>query len=104
MGEFENEGDFPLWIAEPAVFGRADDSGRFLGIMGGINNSLEALLYAFYVRPDPVEEGYRMGYLKSNDISGDFHSIGLFDAEGTIAETGASVQYIAYQIIQRIFF
>jgi hypothetical protein len=87
IGEFANSGTYKLWADsdEKPFSGHTSDGASFFGLMAGVklgDNSLKGLSYAFYVRP--VTGGYRAGYLKSNDISGNFYSsIGMFKADGT---------------------
>jgi hypothetical protein len=89
IGEFANSGTYKLWADsdEKPFSGHTSDGASFFGLMAGVkldDNSLKGLSYAFYVRP--VDGGYRAGYLKSNDISGNFYSsIGMFKANGTFS-------------------
>ncbi|MDP2922516.1 MAG: FecR family protein [Candidatus Omnitrophota bacterium] len=97
IGEFANSGAYKLWGTDEDDFtGTTSDGARFLGLIGGNklgDNSLKGLSYAFYVRPDPTYDPnvpnsnkYLAGYLRSNDISGNFYqSIGMFKADGTFS-------------------
>ncbi|MBN2121391.1 MAG: FecR domain-containing protein [Candidatus Omnitrophica bacterium] len=69
-----------LWAGD--IGGAGSDGSRFLGVAGGINNSLEAILYAFYIRP-VAAGGYRAGYIKSTDLTGVFDfNLKIFQAVG----------------------
>jgi len=72
-----------LWGGD--LSGTGSDGSAFLGIAGGINNSLEGILYAFYIRPD-LNGGFLAGYLRSSDMSGDFDfNTGTFNATGNLS-------------------
>ena len=70
------------------TIGHTGDNSAIYGMAGGtnVNNILKGLLYAIYIKPDPVHPGqYITGYLKSPDITGFRYSdLNLFYAYGSL--------------------
>lgn len=86
IGEFTNPLNRKLWNTDEDLIGYTSDGAKLLGVMGGnnIDNSLNGLFLAFYIRPDGAG-GYRAGYVDSSDLSGNFYpDIGMFYASGNL--------------------
>jgi hypothetical protein len=91
MGEYTNPGNYKLFGYE-WVTGDTTDGAKLLGTIGGtnVNNILKGMSVMLYVRPnpsynpsDPTSKPYLAGYIRSNDIGGNFYQdIGMLYATG----------------------
>jgi hypothetical protein len=101
IGKYSNPDNYKLWDNENPFTGYAVDGARFYtgehGYLGGIvgsslKDSSKGIFYAFYIREnpsynpeDPQSSRYLAGYLRSDNLSGNFHSsLGMFKLEGSL--------------------
>ncbi len=86
LGQFENSDNHGLWATGDFFKSQALQGVTVLGRIGGINvnDSLEGLFNAFYIRPDG-DGGFLAGYLRETDFIGSFYpGIGMFEADALV--------------------